>query len=99
MGTLEEQKEQNAHEIPLELQDMYDDRTEEDQLVDDCLNVIDNLQDRIELLQNCIMFEPYQSTTLTKLQEALKQISFEAETFFSRERKEAIDEIYIDVME
>lgn len=96
MGTLEEQ---DAHEIPLELQDMYDDRTEEDQLVDDCLNVIDNLQDRIELLQSCIMFEPYQSTTLTKLQEALKQVSFEAERFFTRERKEAIYEIYIDVME
>lgn len=96
MGTLEEQ---DAHEIPLELQDMYDDRTEEDQLVDDCLNVIDNLQDRIELLQNCVMFEPYQSTTLTKLQEALKQISFEAEIFFNRERKEAIDELYFDVME
>ena len=96
MGTLEEQEEQ---EIPLELQDMYDDRTEEDQLVDDCLNVIDNLQDRIELLQNCTMFEPYQSTTLTKLQEALKQISFEAEIFFNRERKEAIDELYFNVME
>lgn len=96
MGTLEEQ---DAHEIPLELQDMYDDRTEEDQLVDDCLNVIDNLQDRIELLQSCIMFEPYQSATLTKLQEALKQVSFEAERFFTRERKEAIYEIYIDVME
>ena len=99
MGTLEEQEEQNTHEIPLELQDMYDDRTEQDQIVEDCLNVIDNLQDRIELLQDCIMFEPYQSTTLTKLQEALKQISFEAEIFFSRERKEAIDELYFNVME
>ena len=99
MGTLEEQEEQNAHEIPLELQDMYDDRTEEDQVVEDCLNVIDNLQDRIELLQSCMVFELYQSTTLTKLQEALKQISFEAEVFFNRERKEAIDEMYIDVME
>lgn len=96
MGTLEEQ---DAHEIPLELQDMYDDRTEEDQLVDDCLNVIDNLQDRIELLQNCIMFEDYQEETLKNLQEALKQVSFEAERFFNRKRKEAIYEIYIDVME
>ena len=90
---------QDTPDIPLELQDMYDSRTDEDQLVDDCLSVINSLHDRIELIRDCIMFEDYQEETLKNLQEALQQVSFEAEVFFNRARKEAIYEMYINVME